>query len=46
MCARDEQTATERQVLMFYPLGKKLRKILWEVGGGGVSSPPPSKSQG
>ena len=43
MCARDEQTATERQVLMFYPLGKKLRKILW---GGGVASPPPSKSQG
>ena len=46
MCARDEQTATERQVLMFYPLGKKLRKILWGVGGGGVASPPPSKSQG
>ena len=57
MCARDEQTATERQVLMFYPLGKKLRKILWGVGGGGGGvipppppppppSPPPSKSQG
>ena len=37
MCARDEQTATERQVLMFYPLGKKLRKILW--GGGGHPHP-------
>ena len=37
MCARDEQTATERQVLMFYPLGKKLRKILW--GGGGIPIP-------
>ena len=27
MCARDEQTATERQVLMVYPLGKT-KKIL------------------
>ena len=43
MCARDEQTATERQVLMFYPLRKKLRKILW---GGGGAFPPPSTSQG
>ena len=34
MCARGEQTATERQVLMVYPLGKT-KKIL------GLGGPPP-----